>query len=150
MVYFVQRFTKKVAITLTENSPKITSLIPTVLPDNRRIMFEMTVEGLPTTSSNVALMMPDLAEHRPPQPPPKPNSDSPSPFPNIQLSVLNSQNQQVATLFIVEHKEAFTSLTLHLRAAPVIDELYTAKAEMTYQDEIIDVVEIPFRLNQAD
>jgi len=110
----------------------------------------MTVEDLPNTFSNVALMMPDLAGNRPPQPPPKPDPDAPSPYPNIQLSVLNSRHQQVATLFIIEHKEAFTSLTLHLRTAPTVDEQYIAKAEMTYQDETIDVVEVSFKLNQAD
>jgi hypothetical protein len=63
--------------------------------------------------------------------------------------VLNSRRQPVASLFIIEHKERFTSLTLHLRE-PAVQEQYTARAEMSYKDEIIDVVETPFALHQAE
>jgi len=133
---------------VSQKTPKISSLNPVVLPGNRRVMMEMIVQNLPTTFSNVAFTMPDMAGSRPPRPP-KPDPDAPSPYPNIELSILNSQRQQVATLFIVEHKETETSLTLHLRTASP-EEQYTARAEMTYQDQTLDVVEIPFRLNQAE
>lgn len=132
---------------MTQKTPKITLLNPIVYNDNRRVMLEMDVEHLPTLFSNVSLMMPDLSQTAPAQPP-KPDPNAPSPYPNIELAILDSQNREVASLLIIEHKEPHTSLTLHLRA-PNSDEQYTAKAEMSYQDQVIDVVEVPFNLNQT-
>jgi hypothetical protein len=127
--------------------PTIASLQPLVLPDNRRVTMELVVENLPDTFANV-MFMPEMSG-KPLDRPVKPAADAPSPYPNLELSILNSRREQIATLFIVEHKERFTSLTMHLRE-PDIQEQYIARAEMTYQDEIIDVVEIPFVLGQAD
>jgi len=133
---------------VTQKKPKIVSLNPIVLGDNRRVMLEMVVEDLPTIFSNVVFAMPDLSPN-PPTKPPKPDPDAPSPYPNIELSILNSQRHQIASLFIVENKEKHTSLTLHLRSSD-IKEQYTARAEMTYLDKILDVVEVPFTLNRID
>ena len=133
---------------MTQKTPKIASLKPIAYQDNRRVMLEMVVENLPTIFSNVAFTMPGTTSSTPQQPP-KPEADSPSPYPNIELSIFNSQGHEVATLFIVEHKEEYTALTMHLRA-PDVDEQYTAKATMTYQSNILDVVEVPFTLNQPD
>ncbi len=132
---------------MTQKPPRITSLNPVVLPDNRRVELELAVDDLPNTWANINLMMPDFT-NTPPAKPSKPDPDAPSPYPNIQLSILNSQRLQVTTLFIIEHMEPFTSLTLHLRT-PDVDEQYTARAEMTHQDKTLDVVEVPFRLNRA-
>lgn len=133
---------------MTQNKPRIASLQPIVLGDNRRVTMELVVENLPTIFANVAFMMPDMLD-TPPARPSKPAADTPSPYPNLELSILNSRRQQIASLFIVEHKEEFTALTMHLRE-PDPQEEYTARAEMIYQDEILDVVEIPFRLHQAN
>jgi hypothetical protein len=133
---------------MTQNKPEIVSLQPVVLADNRRVTMELVVENLPTTFANVAFTMPDMLD-APPTKPPQPAADVPSPYPNLELSILNSRRQQIANLFIVEHKEKFTSLTMHLRE-PDPQEQYTARAEMTYQDEILDVVETPFTLHQAN
>lgn len=130
---------------MTQNKPRIVSLQPIVLGDNRRVTMELVVENLPTVFANVAFTMPDT----PPTKPPKPADDVPSPYPNLELSILNRRRQQVASLFIVEHKEEFTALTMHLRQ-PDPQEDYTARAEMTYQDKILDVVETSFRLHQAN
>ena len=108
----------------------------------------MVVENLPATVSNVMFTMLEQSDP-PPTSPPKPDPDAPSPYPNIELSILNRRRQQVATLFIVEHKEKHTSLTLHI-PSPDSQEQYTARAEMTHQDQILDVVEIPFTLSQSD
>jgi hypothetical protein len=110
-------------------------------------MLEMVVEDLPAVFANVTFTMPDLVENAPPKPP-KPDPNAPSPYPNIELSILNSQHQPVVNLFIVEHKEPYTSLTLHL-PAPDIHEQYTARAEMTHTDKTLQVIEVPFTLNQA-
>jgi hypothetical protein len=133
---------------MTQTKPAIASLQPVVLPDNRRVTLEMVVENLPALFANVAFTMPDMLD-APPAKPSKPPADAPSPYPNVELSILNSRRQQVANLFIVEHKERFTSLTMHLRE-PDMHEQYTARAEMTYQDQIIDVVEVPFTLHRIE
>jgi hypothetical protein len=106
----------------------------------------MVVENLPTAFSNVSLMMPDLAENRPPAAL-KPEAVPASAYPNIELSILNRRGQVVAATFIVEHKEEYTALTLHLRA-PDPQEQYIARGEMIYQEQSLQVVEIPFVLNQ--
>ena len=130
---------------MTKKQPKITSLKPIVLADNRRVILEMVVEGLASPAPNNMLLMPDLpGETAANAGPPQPDPDGPSPYPNVELSLLNSRRQQVASLFIVEHKESHTDLTLHLRD-PDPQEQYTARAEMSYAEETIDVVEIPFK-----
>ena len=134
---------------MTEKKPTIASLQAVVLADNRRVTLEMVVENLPTTFANVAFSMPDMLDP-PAVRPPKPAADTPSPYPNIELSILNSRRQQVTReLFIVEHKEKFTSLTLHL-SSPDVQEQYTARAEMTYMAEVIDSVETPFSLHRTE
>ena len=131
---------------MTNKTPKITALTPLVFADNRRVSLEMLVENLPTTTANV-LLMPDMFESAQAGPPAKLDRSAPSPYPNIELSILDSRRQQVARLFIIEHKEPQTALTLHLRA-PQPGESYTARAEMTYNDDVLDVVEVPFTLNE--
>jgi hypothetical protein len=133
---------------MTDSKPSIYSLRPIILEDNRRVTFEMVVENLPAAVSNVMFTMPEQSD-TPPTSPPKLDPDAPSPYPNIELSILNSHRQQIATLFIVEHKEKHTSLTLHI-PSPDNQEQYTARAEMTHQDQILDVVEVPFTLSQSD
>ena len=128
---------------MTDSKPQITSLQPTVLPDNRRVTFNMVVNNLPPMI-NTFFTMPDTDDAVPPSA--GQNPDEPSPYPNIELSVLNSRRQQIASLLIIEHKEEHTALTLHIPASDTQAQ-YFARAEMTYQDEIIDVVEIPFTLN---
>lgn len=131
----------------SDSKPKIASLQPVVLADKRRVTLEMVVENLPASTSNIMFTMPDMAD-APPTQPPKPDPNAPSPYPDIELSILNSQRRQIASLFIVEHKEKQTSLTLHL-SAPDSNEQYTARAEMIHEDETLDVVEVPFRLDPA-
>lgn len=130
---------------MINSQPRISALKPIVLEasgdDNRRVTFDLIVEGLPTAVSNVMFEMPET-----PPTPNKPDPHAPSPYPNVELSILNSQRQQVANLFIIEHKEARTSLTLHLRA-PDTQAQYIARAEITHQDQVIDIAEAPFNLN---
>jgi hypothetical protein len=133
---------------MTNTKPSISSLQPIVLADNRRVAFEMVVENLPPLVSNVMFAMPDLAD-TPPTSPPRPDPNAPSPYPDVELSILNSQRQQIANLFIIEHKDKNTSLTLHI-PLPDRQEQYIARAEMTHQDQVLDVVEVPFSLNQMD
>lgn len=144
---------------MSDKKYKISLLQPAVLPDNRRITLEMTVEGLPNPfngdfaacginrASNVSFF-PDMSAETDGRPSP-PSPDEAGQYPNIELSILNSRRQQVVNLFIIEHKEQNTALTLHL-PTPDPQEQYTARAEMSFGDEIIDVVETPFTLNQVN
>jgi hypothetical protein len=129
---------------MSEKQPKIASLKPVILQDNRRITLELSVKNLPATGGSNIMFMPDISDT-----PPRPSAPAPGTYPHVELSILNNQRQQVASLLIVEHKEAQTALTLHLPAPADPDERYTARAEMTYQDEVIDVVEVPFTLKQT-
>jgi hypothetical protein len=125
---------------MTNTQPQISALKPIVLDDNRRVTFNLTVKGLPATISNVMFEMPDAQSAAN-----KPDPNAPSPYPNVELSILNSGRRQVAALFIIEHKEEHTALTLHLQTPD--EEHYIARAEMTYQGQVIDVAEVPFNLN---
>jgi hypothetical protein len=130
---------------MTKQQPRIVSLNPIVFDDNRRVTLEMVVEGLPDLFANVSLMMPEFMD-KPPMRPAKAAANTPSPYPNIELSILNGRREQIKSLLIVEHKEQFTALTMHL-PFPDLQEQYTARAEMSYQEEIVDVVEAPFALH---
>jgi len=132
---------------MTEKSPKISTFNPIVLSDKRRVTLELAVEDLPTTFSNVMLTMPDMVGTVQSKAP-KPDPNAVRAYPNIELSILNSQRQQISSLLIVEHMEPYTALTLHI-PAPNLQEQYTARAEMIYDNKVLDVVEVPFILNQG-
>lgn len=68
-----------------------------------------------------------------------------SPYPDLTLSILDQHGNEVATAFIIEHKEPDLDFTLHLRAFDP-DATYIARAEMTLKDEVIQVVQVPFEL----
>ncbi len=136
---------------MTQPQPKISSLNPVVLPDNRRIMMEMVVDNLPLPpgGETCAINFFDT----PPVTPPHPHLDftaeaapAPSPYPDVHLSVLDSQRREVASLIIIEHREPHTALTLHLRV-PNPQEQYTARAAIILNQTTLDVAEIPFTLH---
>jgi len=122
--------------------PTIVSLQPIVLADNRRVTFDLEVENLPESVFNVNFI--PTAD-----PLPRPDPSAPSPYPNVELSVVNNRGETIASLFIVEHKEPHTTLTLHL-PAPDPAESYIARADMTYQDRLLDRVEVRFNLQPND
>ena len=135
---------------MTNNYPSIASLNPVVLSDQRRVMMELVVENLPTQLANVTLAIPgEPTSSSTADPGPIERSSSPSPYPNVELTIINSQGKTVAATFIVEHQEEFTNLTLHLRE-PNLQEKYIARAEMTYQKDVLDVIEVPFTLAEAE
>lgn len=133
---------------MADKRPNITRLEPVVLADNRRVQMELVVENLPDQFANVNFFMPDAFNSPRPQPA-RPDANTPSPYPDIELCILDSQGQEVVCLFIVEHKESHTALTLHL-PAPDAGEQYMAQARMTYQAQLLQVVETPFTLNPVE
>jgi hypothetical protein len=133
---------------MADKKPTITRLEPVVLSDNRRVKMELVVENLPDQFANVNFFMPDTFSGPRPQSA-RPDSNTPSPYPDIELCILDSQRQEAVCLFIVEHKESHTALTLHL-PTPDVKEQYIARAEMTYHEQTLQVVETPFTLNPVD
>lgn len=152
----------------------IDSLVPQPLPDLRRVSLLLRVSGLPAYgpggSSNLIQFydMPqppkETQEENTSQPSPDPNVDlfpemessrpvnpvsdqerSPSPYPDLTLSILDRHGNEVATTFIIEHKEPELNFTLHLRGVEA-GATYTARAEMTQNDEVIQTVQVPFEL----
>jgi len=134
----------------TTNTPKISLLNPIVLPDKRRVTMEMVVDNLPGLGGGASNLI-SFFDTPPPStafgPGGKNHAEdaAETQYPNIVLSILDSSAREVASLLIVEHKESHTALTLHLRA-PNPAEQYTARAEMTLNDKILEVVEVPFTL----
>ena len=72
-----------------------------------------------------------------------------SPYPNVELSILDPDGNQVAQLFIVEHKEAQVSMTMHLRQ-PRVGEVYTAKADMIHARTLLQTLTTPFELQSQN
>ena len=69
----------------------------------------------------------------------------PSPYPDVALCILDQHGNDVASTFIVEHKEPELHFTLHLRVSePGVT--YIARAEMTISDEVVQTVQVPFEL----
>jgi hypothetical protein len=151
----VETFQKKRSFVMEENTPKIRSLKPVVLPDNRRVIMELVVDNLPSVfggsfgidlyDSPPTSNLPLSAEKDTDVETGSPDVQHQSEFPDIELSIFNSDQQEVATLLIIEHKEPFTALTLHLRS-PQVDGRYTARAKMTHDNKILEIVEVPFTL----
>jgi hypothetical protein len=71
-----------------------------------------------------------------------------SPYPDISLSILGPAGNQIASTYIVEHKEPELDFTLHLHT-PEPGAIYTACAVMTMNDEIIQSVQVPFELGMS-
>ena len=67
----------------------------------------------------------------------------PSPFPDVALSILDPHGNEIAAAYIVEHKEPELDFTLHVRDMEP-GARYIARAEMTKNDEILQVVEVSF------
>jgi hypothetical protein len=79
---------------------------------------------------------------------PAPGGDRPpSPYPDVTLSILDQGGNEIATTFIVEHKEPELNFTLHLRT-PEPGATYTARAELVTNNAVIQTVQVPFELKE--
>ena len=66
-------------------------------------------------------------------------------YPDVTLCILDQDGNEIATTFIVEHKESELDFTLHLRTFEP-GATYVARAEMTRNNEIIQTVHVPIEL----
>jgi hypothetical protein len=69
-----------------------------------------------------------------------------STYPNLALTLLDPDGTTVSTLFVVEARQPYQSLTLHLRQPPRAGEQYRLKIELSRDDETLDSQLIPFAL----
>ncbi len=150
--------------------PKLVLLDPVAL-DARRVMLTLKTVGFPPRSNipacmvNFATPTPDVsvnfelnAPHpstsEPPVKAPQPNGkaqddlpepEEESPYPNVELSLLDADNNEVAQAMIIEHQEEEVSFTLHIRN-PQVGQAYTARANMFYNQELLQSLSTPFVL----
>ena len=59
--------------------------------------------------------------------------------------VIDQHGNEVASTFIVEHKEPELEFTLHLRVSEP-GATYVARAEMASSDKVVQTVQVPFEL----
>jgi hypothetical protein len=69
-----------------------------------------------------------------------------STYPNLELSLLDPAGKTVATMFIIEAREPYQSLTLHLRQPPQAGEQYCLQIELSRDGEVLDTREVDFAL----
>lgn len=155
---------------------RIESLIAQPYADLRRVSLTLHVSGLPAygpgAGSNL-LHFPDMPKPSEAQSTPSPTTPNvdvfldsrkpeqataedfptpgddrpPSPYPDVTLSILDQAGNEIATTFIVEHKEPELDFTLHLRT-PEPGATYTARAELVINDAVIQTVQVPFELKE--
>lgn len=67
-------------------------------------------------------------------------------FPNLELVVRDPANAVVSSMFFVEIRETYQSLTMHLRQEPQPNQPYTLDIELTREEEVLDSRTVPFDL----
>jgi len=128
------------------NQIRIEALIPSPMPDGRRVLVTLRTSGLPSYGLGMATpAAPDveLFLEDPTRPTPAKGDQPPSPYPDVDLSIYDRQGNEVAATFIVEHKEPDLDFTLHLRSAEP-GGAYTIRATLTEGGQITQIVEAPF------
>jgi hypothetical protein len=100
-------------------------------------------------SSNVDLLLDGSTPDRVPTGvSPELGNDRPrSPYPDVTLTILDQGGNEMASTYIVEHKEPELDFTMHVRS-PEPGASYTAYAELTMNDEVIQTVQVPFQLGE--
>lgn len=67
-------------------------------------------------------------------------------FPNLAFTVADPDGAVVCTMFMVEVREPYQSITLHLRQAPRVGERYTLLIELERDEQTLDTRTLPFEL----
>lgn len=71
-------------------------------------------------------------------------------YPNLELVITDAEAHVVSTLFIVEIREVYQSLTLHLRQTPQAGAHYELAIELTRDDAVLDRRVVGFDLTFQD
>ncbi len=67
-------------------------------------------------------------------------------FPNLAFTVADPDGAVVCTMFMVEIREPYQSVTLHLRQPPRAGERYTLTIELERDEQTLDTRTLPFDL----
>ena len=67
-------------------------------------------------------------------------------FPNLELTLTDPDGQIVGGMYMVEMREAYQSLTLHLRQPSRPGERYRLTLELTRDEQIIDTRDLDIEL----
>ena len=67
-------------------------------------------------------------------------------FPNLELILANPAGEAINSMFMVEVRETYQSLTLHLREAPQPEQRYRMIIELTRDEQMLDTREVEFDL----
>jgi hypothetical protein len=67
-------------------------------------------------------------------------------FPNLALCVLDPDGQTASSMFLVEIRERYQSLTMHLRQTPRAGALYRLELEISRDEATLDARAIEFEL----
>lgn len=67
-------------------------------------------------------------------------------YPNIALTARDPDGGIVATMFVVEARETYQSLTVHLRQPPRPGEQYQLEIELSRDEQILDTRTLSFEL----
>ncbi len=67
-------------------------------------------------------------------------------YPNVALTITNPDGGVVATMFMVEIREPYQSLTLHLRQPPRAGERYALEIELSRDEAVLDTRSVGFDL----
>jgi hypothetical protein len=71
-------------------------------------------------------------------------------FPNLDLTLFDSDGQTVSTLFLVEIREPYQSLTMHLRRPPQAGRRYSLEIVLSRAGEELDRRMLEFPLEYRD
>ncbi len=67
-------------------------------------------------------------------------------FPNLEFILTDATGEVVSTMFMVEVREPYQSLTLHLRRPPQPGQPYRLAIELTRDEQVLDTRELDFDL----
>jgi hypothetical protein len=67
-------------------------------------------------------------------------------FPNLELLLTDPEGELVSDMFMVEMRETYQSLTLHLRQPPRPGELYRLTLELSRDEQVLDTRELDMEL----
>lgn len=71
-------------------------------------------------------------------------------FPNLELILTDPGGEVVSSMFMVEVREAYQSLTMHLRKPPEPSKPYRLTIDLTRDEQLLDSRELDFVLEFRD
>jgi hypothetical protein len=69
-----------------------------------------------------------------------------STYPDLALTLLDPDGNVASSMYLIEGRDPYQSLTLHLRQPPRVSELYRLEIELTRDGEVLDTCPITFEL----